>query len=159
MLFRSDYVNDGGEVTLITSQLFAEKELGLLGMEEEYGFNLDSDQIIMLPHGNTAEMISALVQGTDDVNVSLVYGTDGSLPDLNLVVLEDPLSIPPVFEPSVVVRAEVLEKYPDIQKIVEDVFATINLENLQHMNKDVIVDGLSPKDVARDYLTEEGFLD
>ena len=104
-------------------------------------------------------MISALVQGTDDVNVSLVYGTDGSLPDLNLVVLEDPLSIPPVFEPSVVVRAEVLEKYPDIQKIVEDVFATINLENLQHMNKDVIVDGLSPKDVARDYLTEEGFLD
>lgn len=155
----ADYVNDGGEVTLITSQLFAEKELGLLGMEEEYGFNLDSDQIIMLPHGNTAEMISALVQGTDDVNVSLVYGTDGSLPDLNLVVLEDPLSIPPVFEPSVVVRAEVLEKYPDIQKIVEDVFATINLENLQHMNKDVIVDGLSPKDVARDYLTEEGFLD
>lgn len=87
----ADYVNDGGEVTLITSQLFAEKELGLLGMEEEYGFNLDSDQIIMLPHGNTAEMISALVQGTDDVNVSLVYGTDGSLPDLNLVVLEDPL--------------------------------------------------------------------
>ena len=155
----ADYVNDGGEVTLITSQLFAEKELGLLGMEEEYGFNLDSDQIIMLPHGNTAEMISALVQGTDDVNVSLVYGTDGSLPDLNLVVLEDPLSIPPVFEPSVVVRAEVLEKYPDIQKIVEDVFATINLENLQHMNKDVIVDGLSPKDVARDYLTEEGFSD
>ena len=155
----ADYVNDGGEVTLITSQLFAEKELGLLGMEEEYGFNLDSDQIIMLPHGNTAEMISALVQGTDDVNVSLVYGTDGSLPDLNLVVLEDPLSIPPVFEPSVVVRAEVLEKYPDIQKIVEDVFATINLENLQHMHKNVIVDGLSPKDVARDYLTEEGFLD
>ncbi|MBR7554354.1 glycine betaine ABC transporter substrate-binding protein [Allobacillus sp. GCM10007491] len=154
----ADYVNDGGEVTLITSQLFAEKELGLLGMEEEYGFNLDSDQLIMLPHGNTAEMISALVQGTDDVNVSLVYGTDGSLPDLNLVVLEDPLSIPPVFEPSVVVRGEVLEEYPDIQNIVEDVFATINLEDLQQMNKDVIVDGLSPKDVARDYLTEEGFL-
>ncbi|MFC0014839.1 MULTISPECIES: glycine betaine ABC transporter substrate-binding protein [Allobacillus] len=155
----ADYVNDGGEVTLITSQLFAEKKLGLLGMEEEYGFNLDSDQTIMLPHGNTAEMISALVQGTDDVNVSLVYGTDGSLPDLNLVVLEDPLSIPPVFEPSVVVRAEVLDEYPDIQNIIEDVFTSIDLEDLQHMNKDVIVDGLSPKDVARDYLTEEGFLD
>lgn len=155
----ADYVNDGGEVTFITSQLFAEKELGLLGMEKEYEFTLEPNQLIMLPHGNTAEMISALAQGTDDVNVSLVYGTDGSLPDLDLVVLEDPLSIPPVFEPSVIVNSEILEDYPDIQEIIEDVFAKIDLEDLQLMNKDVIVDGLSPRDVAKDYLTEEGFLD
>lgn len=155
----ANYVNDGGEVTFITSQLFAEKELGLLGMEEEYEFTLEPNQLIMLPHGNTAEMISALAQGTDDVNVSLVYGTDGSLPDLDLVVLEDPLSIPPVFEPSVIVNSKILEDYPDIQEIIEDVFAKIDLEDLQLMNKDVIVDGLSPRDVAKDYLTEEGFLD
>lgn len=155
----ADYVNDGGQVKFITSQLFAEKNMGLLGMEEEYGFKLESDQLIMLPHGNTAETISALAKGTDDVNVALVYGTDGSLPDLDLVVLDDPLSIPPAFEPSVVVRSEVLEKYPEIKGIIEDVFTTLDLEDLQVMNKNVIVDGLSPKDVARDYLTEEGFLD
>lgn len=153
------YVNDGGEVKFITSQLFAEKNMGLLGMEEGYGFKLEADQLIMLPHGNTAETISALANGTDGVNVGLVYGTDGSLADLDLVVLEDPLSIPPVFEPSVVVRSEVLEKYPEIKDIIEDVFKTLELEDLQNMNKDVIVDGLSPKDVAKEYLVEEGFLD
>ncbi|MDW7660186.1 MAG: glycine betaine ABC transporter substrate-binding protein, partial [Bacillota bacterium] len=109
-----------------------------------------------LSHGNTAETISALANGTDDVNVALVYGTDGSLPDLDLVVLDDPLSIPPVFEPSVIVRAEVLEKYPEIKEIIEDVFDTLTLENLQLMNKKVIVDGLSPKDVAKEHLVEEG---
>lgn len=153
------YVNDGGEVKFITSQLFAEKNMGLLGMEKEYGFKLEADQLIMLPHGNTAETISALSNGTDGVNVALVYGTDGSLPDLDLLVLKDPLSIPPVFEPSVVVRAEIIEEYPQIKDIVEDVFKTLDLEKLQNMNKKVIVDGLSPKDVAKEHLTEEGFLD
>ncbi len=155
----ADYINSGGEVKFITSQLFAEKNMGLLGMEEGYGFKLKPDQLIMLPHGNTAETISALSKGTDGVNVALVYGTDGSLPDLGLVVLADPLSIPPVFEPSVIARTEILEKYPEIKKIIEDVFRTLDLENLQIMNKKVIVDGLSPKDVAKEHLTEEGFLD
>lgn len=153
------YVNSGGEVKFITSQLFAEKNMGLLGMEAGYGFKLQPDQLILLPHGNTAETISALANGTDGVNVALVYGTDGSLPDLDLVVLEDPLSIPPVFEPSVIVRSPVLAAYPDIRDIIENVFRTLDLESLQIMNKKVIVDGLSPKDVARDYLTEKGFLD
>lgn len=155
----ADYVNNGGQVKFITSQLFAEKNMGLLGMEEGYGFKLKPDQLIMLPHGNTAETISALANDTDAINVALVYGTDGSLPDLNLVVLEDPLSIPPVFEPSVVIRGEVLEKYPEIKAIIEGVFKTLDLENLQIMNKKVIIDGLSPKDVAKEHLTEEGFLD
>lgn len=152
------YVNDGGQVKFITSQLFAEKNMGLLGMEKGYGFKLKPDQLIMLPHGNTAETISVLANGTDGVNVALVYGTDGSLPDLNLVVLEDPLSIPPVFEPSVVVRSEVLEEYPEIKDIIENVFKTLDLESLQNMNKKVIVDGLSPKDIAKEHLIEEGIL-
>lgn len=155
----AEYVNGGGTVKFITSQLFAEKNMGLLGMEKGYGFKLNPDQLIMLPHGNTAETISALANGTDGVNVALVYGTDGSLPELDLVVLEDPLSIPPVFQPSVIVRAEILEMYPEIKDIIEDVFNTLTLENLQVMNKKVIVDGLSPKDVAKEHLLEEGILD
>ncbi len=155
----ADYVNGGGSVKFITSQLFAEKNMGLLGMEKGYGFKLEPDQLIMLPHGNTAETISALANGTDGVNVALVYGTDGSLPDLGLVVLKDPLSIPPVFEPSVIVRAEILEMYPGVKDIIERVFKTLTLENLQIMNKNVIVDGLSPEDVAKEHLLEEGIID
>lgn len=155
----ADYVNSGGEVKFITSQLFAEKDMGLLGMEEGYGFKLGPDQLIMLPHGNTAETISALANETDGVNVALVYGTDGSLVDLDLVVLDDPLSIPPVFEPSAIVREEVLEKYPEIEDIIEGVFETLDLESLQTMNKKVIVDGLSPKDVAEEHLIDKGILE
>ncbi len=155
----AEYVNSGGEVKFITSQLFAEKEMGLLGMEKGYGFKLKPEQLIMLPHGNTAETIAALENETDGVNMALVYGTDGSLPELNMTVLEDPLSIPPVFEPSVIIQEEILNKYGEIEEIIEKVFGTLNLEDLQIMNKKVIVDGLSAKDVAEEYLKENGILD
>lgn len=155
----AEYVNGGGEVKLITSQLFAEKESGLLGMEAGYGFELESDQMILLPHGNTAETLKALANGTDGVNVALAYGTDGSLADLDLVLLEDTLSIPPVYEPSAIIRAEVLDKYPEIQEIVENVFSLLDKENLQQMNKEVIVDGLAPRDVAEAFLEDNGILE
>lgn len=154
----ANYVNGGGYVKFITSQLFAEKYSGLLGMEEAYGFDLNSSQLVILPHGNTAETLSALANETDGINVALAYGTDGALADLDLVVIEDPLSIPPVYEPSAIVRGEVLEKYPEIKTIIEDVFSTLNLVNLQEMNKKVIVDGLSPRDVAEQHLKDNGII-
>lgn len=153
------YVNDGGTVKFITSQLFAEKEAGLLGLEKAYGFKLNPDQMILLPHGNTAETIKALADGTDGVNVALAYATDGSLADLNLVIIEDPKSIPPVYEPSAVIRKEVLDKYPEVKEVVEEVFSLLTKENLQEMNKKVIVDGLSPKDVAKEFLKENDVID
>jgi glycine betaine/choline ABC-type transport system substrate-binding protein len=66
---------------------------------------------------------------------------------------------PPVYEPSAIVRKEVLDKYPEIQEIVEKVFGLLNKENLQQMNKEVIVDGLSPRDVAETFLKDNGILE
>lgn len=152
------YVNEGGEVKLITSQLFAEKEQGLLGLEKAYGFKLKPDQLILLPHGNTAETLKALASGTDGVNVALAYATDGSLVDLGLIIIEDPKSIPPVYEPSAIIRKEVLDKYPDVKGVVEKVFGLLTKENLQEMNKAVIVDGKSPQEVAKTFLQEKGLL-
>ncbi len=92
----ADYVNAGGEVKLICAAAFAENKLGLLGYQETYGFTLNKDQMIILSHGNTAEMLKALDEGTNGVNVSLVYGTDGSLQEMDMVLLEDPENVPPV---------------------------------------------------------------
>jgi len=115
--------------------------------------------MILLPHGNTAETLKALANGTDKVNVALAYATDGSLVDLGLVILEDPKSIPPVYEPSAVVRKEVLDKYPEIKGIVENAFSYLTKENLQEMNKRVIVDGVSPKVVADEFLRANKIID
>lgn len=153
------YINAGNPFKLICSASFAENTMGLLGYEEAYGFQLGNDQLITLSSGNTAEMLKALAEGTNGVNASLVYGTDGALDQLNLLVLEDPMQVPPVYLPAPVVRGAIADRYPVIETALEPVFASLTLETLQKLNAQVAFEGRSPADVAKAYLTENGFLE
>jgi osmoprotectant transport system substrate-binding protein len=155
----ADYVNGGGEVKLICSASFAENELGLLGYEKAYGFKLEKSQLIILNHGNTSEMLKALYAGTDGVNVSLVYGTDGSLDNMNMIAIEDPIGVPPVYLPTPIVRGEIIEAYPEIEDMFTAVFDTLTKENLQILNAKVAFGGEDPKKVAEDYLRDNGFIE
>ncbi|NCB41950.1 MAG: ABC transporter substrate-binding protein [Clostridia bacterium] len=153
------YVNGGGDVKLICASSFAENELGLIGYQKAYGFLLGKDQLIVLNHGNTSEMLKALYSGTDGVNASLVYGTDGSLDNLNMIAIDDPIGVPPVYLPAPVVRGEIIETYPEIQEMFTAVFDTLTKETLQILNSKVAFAGEDPKIVAEDYLRDKGFIE
>lgn len=153
------YVNSGGEVKLICSASFADNTLGLLGYQDAYGFELSAEQLIILSHGNTAEMLKALFEGTDGVNVSLVYGTDGSLQEMEMIVLEDPKNVPPVYLPTPVLRGEVAEEYPELRTLFVAAFESLDLETLQELNAKVAFGGEDAKTVAMEYLQEKGLLD
>jgi osmoprotectant transport system substrate-binding protein len=152
------YVNSGAPVKLICAAGFAENPLGLLGYEKAYGFKLREDQLIILSSGNTAEMLKALVDGTNKVNVSLVYGTDGALDQMKLAVLADPQSIPPVYLPTPVIRGPVLKRYPKIESLLKPVFESLSMETLQSLNARVAYEGREARAVAREYLVSKGFL-
>ncbi|MCE5203780.1 MAG: glycine betaine ABC transporter substrate-binding protein [Coriobacteriales bacterium] len=152
------YVNAGKPVKLIGAQSWRDNPQGLAGFEKAYGFTIADDQMIALSHGNTAEMLKALANGTDGVNFSLCYGTDGQLDDLGLVVLEDTKGVPPVYEPAPVVRGEIMDAYPQIADILAPVFASLDLTTLQTLNSRVALGGEDAKAVAKDYLATNGFL-
>lgn len=153
------YVNGGGEVKLIGAQAWMDNPAGLLGFEGAYGFELTDDQLVGLSTGVTAEMLKAAAEGTDGVNFTLAYGTDGQLDDLGLTIIEDPKSVPPVYEPAPVFRGEIMEQCPEIADILDPVFTSLDIEKLQQLNAAVAFEGLAPADVAHDYLVENGFLD
>jgi osmoprotectant transport system substrate-binding protein len=152
------YVNSGQKVKLICAAGFSENPLGLLGYEKAYGFKLREDQLIILSSGNTTEMIKALADGTNGVNVSLVYGTDGALDQMNLVVLKDPLNVPPVYLPAPVIRGKVLQAYPQIESLLKPVFESLDLETLQKLNAKVAFEGQEARAVAKEYLISKGLL-
>lgn len=154
----ADYVKSGAAVKLICSQSFADNPRGLIGFEEAYGFKLRKDQLIVLSSGNTAEMLKALSEGTNGVNVSLVYGTDGALDALGLVVLDDPAHVPPVYLPTPVLAGAALKAWPRIPEILKPVFESLDLETLQKLNSAVSFKGEAPEAVARGYLEANGFL-
>lgn len=153
------YVNGGGEVKLIGAQSWMDSPTGLKGFEETYGFVLTDDQLVGLSTGVTAEMLKAAAEGTDGVNFTLAYGTDGQLDDLGLTIIEDPKSVPPVYEPAPVFRGEIIEQCPEIADILDPVFTSLDIKKLQQLNAAVAFEGLAPADVAHDYLVEYGFLE
>jgi len=148
----ADYVNEGGEFKFAASAEFVESAQALPAFQDAYGFELSDDQLLVLSGGNTAATMRAAAQQTSGVNGAMTYGTDGGLSALGLVVLEDIKGVQPVYQPSPVVRAEVLEAYPEIETLLNDVFATLDLVTLQTLNADVAVNGFSPDQVASDYL-------
>jgi osmoprotectant transport system substrate-binding protein len=153
------YVNGGGEVKLIAAQTFIDNPLGLKGYEEAYGFTLTNDQLVALSTGNTAEMLSALAKGTDGINFSLAYGTDGQLNELDLVIITDTKDVPPVYEPAPVFRGEIVAAYPQIASILEPVFLSLDQTKLQELNARIAFGGEDPKAVATSYLEANGFLE
>jgi osmoprotectant transport system substrate-binding protein len=155
----ANFVNDKNEVKLICSSSFATNKVGLIGYEESYGFKLADDQLVILSSGNTSQMLKALYEGTDNVNFSLVYGTDGTLEQMDLIVLEDPLEIPPVYLPTPVIRGELVEKYPQLEEMFIEAFNLLNLEILQQLNSKVAFEGLDPKEVAKEFLIQNGLLE
>ncbi len=154
----AEYVNKGGRVKLICSQSFADNPLGLIGLEAAYGFTLRKDQLILLSGGNTAEMLKALSEGINDVNVSLVYGTDGAIDQMKLLVLDDPQNVPPVYLPAPVLAGSKLKEFPAIPQILQPVFESLSLQTLQSLNARVAYLGEDAGTVAREYLTEKGFI-
>lgn len=153
------YVNEGNKVKLICDQAWVDDEAGLKSMQKAYGFTLSKDQMITLSHGNTAEMLKALANGTNGVNFSECYTTDGQIEDLGFVVLEDPENTQLAYLPAPLVRGEIYRAYPEMEEILKPVFESLTADVLRKLNKQIAYEGKSGKDVATSYLKEKGFID
>jgi osmoprotectant transport system substrate-binding protein len=152
------WVSGGGKVKIAASAEFVESPAALPSFEKVYGFRFRQDQILVLAGGNTAATERAAAEQTSGVNAAMAYGTDGSLAALGLVVMTDPKGAQIVYQPSPVVRAAVLDKYPAIKSALEPVFASLDLATLQTLNAKIAVEGQDARQVATAYLKEKGFL-
>ncbi len=152
------WLKRGGAIKLAASEEFVNRPDALPAFEQAYGFKLAKDQLLILSGGNTATTMKAAAEKTDGVNAAMTYGTDGQLPALGLVVLEDTKHVEPVYQPAPLVRSDVLAKYHEIEGILAPVFRKLDLVTLQRLNSAIAVEGRSAADVAKEFLTQQGFL-
>lgn len=158
----ADWINAGNEVRLISNEEFTTRDDGLVTFEETYGFEISRDNIESLPGAVTSSAQQQLASGEGGYNISVAYGTDGTLAALDLVVLDDPLGAQPVYQPTPVFRGEVLRANPEIAEILNPIFRTFDVATLQEWNTNAALgqegENQSIKDVARAYLLENGFI-
>lgn len=152
------YVDGGGQVKLAGSEELLSGPAALPAFQRIYGFELKDDQLLTLAGGGSAQAAKAAADGGDGVNGAMVYGTDGSLSALGLLVLEDTRGAQPVYAPSPTVMGSVMAEYPVIKTILAPVFESLDLQTLQRLNAKVAVGGEDPRDAAREYLESKGFL-
>ncbi|CAM3391629.1 ABC transporter substrate-binding protein [Paracoccus nototheniae] len=154
-----EWIAGGGTVKLAASTEFVTSEAALPAFQDTYGFALTPDQLVQLSGGDTAATIAAAAQQTSGVNAAMVYGTDGGIAPAGLVVMTDDRGVQPVYQPAPIIRAEVLQAYPQVRDILAPIFESLDLETLQELNGRIQIGGEPAATVAEDYMTTAGFLD
>lgn len=152
------YVNAGGNLKIAGSQEYFTSDVAFPAFEKAYGFKLKPAQKVQVGTGDTALPEKTAAQGTDGVNASMAYGTDGTISALNLVVLGDPKGAQPFYQPAATFRTETINKYPELRVWISPVFVALDTATLQKLNKEVAVDGKDPKVVAATWLKSNGFI-
>ncbi len=141
-----------GLIELCASAEFVESPAALPSFERAYDFAMPRERIVMLPGGDTAVTLRAAAQGISGVNAGMVYGTDGAIAALDVVVMSDPAGAQIVYEPAPVIRTPVLALHPEIAPALDRLFSGLDLPTLRRLNAEVAVEGDTPEAVARRYL-------
>lgn len=95
-------------------------------------------------------------------DVTEVYATDGLNRKAKLVILEDDKAFFPEYNGAILVRDEIFEKYkdiaPDLEQVIEMLAGRFTNESMTDLTYAVDVEGRSVKDVAAEFLVNEGLI-
>ncbi|OAN39750.1 glycine betaine ABC transporter substrate-binding protein [Microbacterium sp. H83] len=130
---------------------FSTRDDGMPGLTEAYGFDAS---ITMLDTG----VIYTATQKGDDCNFGEVFQTDGRIPALDLVVMEDDKEFFPSYQGGFTLKQSTLDDYPEVADVLAELSPLLTTEVMQELNAKVDVDGEDPEDVAIDWLEEQGLI-
>ena len=95
-------------------------------------------------------------------DVTEVYATDGLNRKAKLVILEDDKEFFPEYNGAILVRDEIFEKYkdiaPDLEQVMDMLAGRFTNESMTDLTYAVDVEGRTVKDVAREFLVNEGLI-
>ncbi|QZY53526.1 glycine/betaine ABC transporter substrate-binding protein [Leucobacter tenebrionis] len=130
---------------------FINRDDGLPGLEEAYGVKFDP----------LVEVDLNLVY--TQINEGCAFGevttTDARNITNDLVVLEDDRGFFVEYAGAVTLRQDVLDEYPAIAELLAPVSEELTNEVMATLNGRVDNDGEDPRDVAEEWLQEQGFID
>jgi osmoprotectant transport system substrate-binding protein len=131
---------------------FEEREDGLKGLKKFYGgFHFKS--INLYDYG-----VKYRVLLNDEADVTVGFTTDGDLTNPDLVLLQDDKKFWPPYFVAPVVRADILQKDPGIEKVLNEVSSKIDSKKMQQLNAEVDIKKREYTEVAKEFLQKEGIL-
>jgi len=146
-------IKGGAKLTFASNAEFYARPDGLPGWQTAYGFEFDREAVKRM---DTGLVYSALKDRQVDVGV--VFATDGRIPAFNFVVLKDDKNYAAPYNLTPVVRKEILDKNPKIADALNALAAKLNDDNMARLNASVDVDKKTVEDAADGFLKANGLL-
>lgn len=131
---------------------FFDRQDGFDGLVKTYGMKFKGEPKKM----NVSLKYQAM--GSGDIDVTDAFATDGQIKQYNLKVLKDDKNFFPPYYAAPIIRKEVLEKYPELEQILNSLEGLIDDETMMEMNYKIDVDNQDIKKVAEDFLREKGLI-
>ena len=131
---------------------FMERPDGYRGLAVTYGLHFAEPPRIM--------DLGLLARALRDHQIDVAAGntTDGLIPALDLFVLEDDRHYFPPYQAVPVIRQETLRQHPELAQVLAKLAGTISDEQMQHLNYAVEGRHRDVKEVAHDFLRENGLV-
>ncbi|MBA7592108.1 Osmoprotectant-binding protein OsmX [subsurface metagenome] len=151
----TEYVNKNPEkVIFVINQVFYErKKDGFFEMAKYYNMDILRKYIKVVDTGLTHEAVD---KGQADV--AMVFGTDAKIKKFDLLVLEDDQHFFSIYNVSIVVRKVILDKYPEIEKILLPITQLLDADTMINLNYEVDVNGKAAKIAAEEFLKKNGLV-
>ena len=146
-------VKGGAKLTLASHAEFYARPDGLKPLEERYGFEFPRESVKRM---DTGLVYQALKE--HQVDVGLVFATDGRIPAFNFVMLKDDRNYFPNYALTPVVRKQVLDANPKLAEILNALSSKLDDATMARLNASVDVDKKTVEDVARTFLKEQGLV-
>src|SRR6478672_3974984 len=146
-------VKGGAKLTFASNAEFYARPDGLKPLEEKYGFEFPREAVKRM---DTGLVYQALKER--QVDVGLVFATDGRVPAFNFVALKDDKGYFPNYALTPVVRKQVLDANPKLAEYLNALSAKLDDATMARLNASVDVDKKTVEDVARTFLKEQGLV-
>lgn len=147
----SDLAKVANNMKSATTFEFSNREDGLVGLQKEYNFKVGKNLTL-----DSSPRYTALING--DVDIIDAFATDGLLKKFNLKTLIDDKGFFPPYYPMPIMRSETLNKFPEIEPILEELGSVLTNEVMSELNYRVDELQESPEEVARDFLISNGLI-
>ncbi|MCO7230937.1 MULTISPECIES: glycine betaine ABC transporter substrate-binding protein [unclassified Cobetia] len=145
-------VNDDEGLSFALNAEFYARDDGWRPLQKAYDFRVGRADVKRMDSGLVYQ---ALRDG--QVDVGLVFATDGRIPAFDFTVLKDDKGYFPAYALTPVVREESLKANPELESQMNALSAKLNDDTMASLNAQVDVDKKTIEQVAETFLSENGF--
>ena len=139
-----------GGVRLACNVEFYIRPDGLAPLQQAYGFEFASVARM------DADKIYDVLRAPNDVDVGLVFSTDGRVAAFDLLVLRDDRGFFPSYRLAPVVRQRTLDRFPDLAAHLNALSAKLDNPTITRLNAAIDVQRRTAEEVAASFLEASG---